>query len=46
MYQNHRLYYHFHRYSMQNDKIGLFICGIDTGLINLTMYFCIHKIDN
>ena len=46
MYQNHRLYYHFHRCSMQNDKIGLFIRGIDTEEINSTPYFCIHKIDN
>jgi len=31
---------------MSNDKIGLLFRGIDTGQINSTPYFCIHKVDN
>lgn len=40
MYQNHRRYYHFHRCSMRNNKIGLSIREIDTSQAGYSAYFC------
>ena len=40
MYQNHRLYYLFHRFHILNNKIGLYIREIDTSQTDYSSYFC------